>query len=136
MPEGSDPRVVLVDHVVTLAASIQIDGQALPVELRPLPAGGAGEPPDIEVKGTYDGYGVQFWNFKEPFGKPVKTLAGTADRWWHQRDGIFMAWGAGVTAPAEDQFKYGCLIVGLAVTYKSIQGILDYLKDRSNGEQK
>lgn len=42
----------------------------------------------------------------------------------------------GVTAPAEDQFKYGCLIVGLAVTYKSIQGILDYLKGRNNGEQK
>ena len=40
----------------------------------------------------------------------------------------------GVSAPVDQQFKYACLIAGLALVYKVNQSLLDYFKDKNSGE--
>jgi predicted AlkP superfamily phosphohydrolase/phosphomutase len=94
-------RTALIAHLEAIVATIESDGRAFPIELRALDPGSAGEPPDMEVLGTYDNYGVQFWNLKEPYPTAVKSLKGTSDRWWHKRTGMFLAWGASI-APGVD----------------------------------
>jgi predicted AlkP superfamily phosphohydrolase/phosphomutase len=91
-----DPRAALISHLQKITATIDSDGRLFPVELRAVDPDGAGKPPDMEVLGTYDVYGVQFWNLKEPYPTAVTSLKGTSDRWWHKRLGMFLAWGAGI----------------------------------------
>lgn len=38
----------------------------------------------------------------------------------------------GTDAPAEDKFKYACLIAGVSVIYKAIQIVSEYLKTKGN----
>ena len=99
------PRDGLFAHLQEIFAAITHEGRAYPVEISALSPTAVGEPPAAEVKGTYEGYGVQFWNFREPFEAPVNSLAGTADRFWHHRDGIFMAWGKDVLPGADGGTK-------------------------------
>lgn len=40
----------------------------------------------------------------------------------------------GASAPVEQRFKYACLIGALALLYKLNQGVLDYFKEKNNGE--
>ena len=72
------------------------DGRPLPVEFNSLPADAAGNPPDMAVRGGYGDYLVIFWNFKSPQNKTVEALE--TKKWFHQRDGVLLAWGDGIRA--------------------------------------
>jgi hypothetical protein len=60
-----------------------------------MPAVLAGDAPDMQVTGTYDGYMVEYWALQHPRPKIVYSISGP-DRHWHSRDGILLLWGDGV----------------------------------------
>jgi predicted AlkP superfamily phosphohydrolase/phosphomutase len=102
---GASPREALIRFLKEKAAEF-VDpqsGKPLPIELVEVPSDAAGQPPDMIVTGTYDGYFVESPD-------PVSRRPGLAvptdpnatayhDRgWYHDRDGVFFMWGNRVRA--------------------------------------
>jgi predicted AlkP superfamily phosphohydrolase/phosphomutase len=96
VPDGFDPVQAFVDHLIVACKTLRSDdgSMALPVEITALPRT-AGDPPDMLVKGTYNGYLVDFWNLQNPQRSVTRRLQGS-ERFNHTRDGIFLVWGNGV----------------------------------------
>jgi len=95
MAQGETPAAAFARHLTRLGESLQAeDGRPLPVEFSSLPADAAGNPPDMAVRGSYGDYLVIFWNFKSPQKKTVEVPE--TKIWFHQRDGVLLAWGDGI----------------------------------------
>jgi predicted AlkP superfamily phosphohydrolase/phosphomutase len=94
VPDGRDPVDYLAQYIEEAGRRMRSPERAFPLEFERLPRGLIGDPPEMMVKGTYTDYGVQFWNIMKPRDRVVYELHGSA-RFWHQRDGIFLVWGAG-----------------------------------------
>jgi predicted AlkP superfamily phosphohydrolase/phosphomutase len=98
VPDGADPFEFLRETVHAAAAAlVGPEGRPMPVEIRPVPDGGAGRPPDDLVEVSYDGYVVEFWNLTQPSSQVVERLEG-GNQMWHERDGIYLFWGSRVRA--------------------------------------
>jgi len=101
LPDGADPFEFLRAKVHAAAAAITgPDGRPMPVDIRPVPAGAAGNPPDDLVEVSYDGYVVEFWNLTQPSSRLVQPLEG-GNQMWHERGGIYLMWGSRVRSAGD-----------------------------------
>lgn len=115
VPDGTDPVEFLRRLVTDACANIQAEGRSFPVEVLPMPAGAAGETPDMRVTGTYDDYRVEYWALQHPRAKVAYRLTGE-QRYWHSRDGVLLMWGEGVK-PGYDAGVVGIENVAPTISY-------------------
>ncbi|MDH3215072.1 MAG: alkaline phosphatase family protein [Candidatus Krumholzibacteria bacterium] len=107
VPPEQDPVDFLEKYLQESVRTIESAEGTLSVslELQRLPDGGTGQVPDMFVKAAYDDYVVDFLGFENPHTTVLRGLKGN-ERWWHIRDGIFLAWGndvrTGFDAGSED----------------------------------
>jgi predicted AlkP superfamily phosphohydrolase/phosphomutase len=96
VPEGRDPVEYLSRYLQHTARRIEsVDGRhRVSLELTPLKGTGDGEPVLI-VNGTSGPYVVEFLGLAQPHPAVFYNLP-DEHRWWHQREGIFLAWGEGI----------------------------------------
>jgi predicted AlkP superfamily phosphohydrolase/phosphomutase len=94
---GEDPAKRLSRYLQDAARRIEsADGRhRVSLELTPLAGGRAGTSPDMIVEGACGRYVVEFLGRVHAHASVFYELRGE-QRWWHQRDGIFMAWGDGI----------------------------------------
>ncbi len=99
---GEDPVDAFARHLQQELSSIRsADGRrSFSLELSRYSSESRGETPDMAVRGTYEQYVVDFLGFENPYPEVIRQLEGR-ERWWHKRDGMFAAWGAGVRRGAD-----------------------------------
>lgn len=97
VPRGADPSVVLFEHLEQRLARVESPDGSLEAEMEfsRYAEGAADDPPDMAVRGASGDYVVDFLGFENPHPAAIHRLQGS-ERWWHQRDGVFMVWGDGV----------------------------------------
>jgi predicted AlkP superfamily phosphohydrolase/phosphomutase len=97
VPPNADPAAFFAAHLTRLTKDIRSDDGSLrfPLEFTPVSKQSVGSSPDMLVRGTYEGYIVDFWNLKAPKKAILRENEGS-DRWWHIREGMFAVWGKGV----------------------------------------
>jgi predicted AlkP superfamily phosphohydrolase/phosphomutase len=95
VPASADPVEFMMQYLADAFRRIRSGEREFPVEIAPIPEGARGEPPDMQVTGSYGDYGVTYWNVMKPHEKVVWTPHGP-DKFWHTRRGILMVWGDGV----------------------------------------
>lgn len=97
VPPGIHPRDALIDYIQQKGRAIvhPDSGEPMPIEFVRVAEGSIGRAPDLIVTGTYADYMVEFWDRKNPHTAVIRELA-EDERWDHQRNGLFMAWGGGL----------------------------------------
>lgn len=96
---GETPRAALERRVREALAGIRSrDGRPFPVEAHPVAPGAAGDPPDMRLRGSYDGYRVEFWNLTH---RTRQVVSSPSERWAHERDGILLIAGDSVRPGAD-----------------------------------
>jgi hypothetical protein len=92
VPPGEDPREYMVRYMIQVGRNLKTAERGFPVDFLPMAPEARGDTPDMAVVGSYDDYIVEFWNIMKPHSAAVGELKG-GDRFWHIRDGVFLAWG-------------------------------------------
>ena len=95
VPPGGDPVDYLVQYITDAGSTLRAPERAFPLEFIRQSGGVVGEAPEMMVKGTYTDFLVEDWNIMKPHGNVLWNLEGS-DRFWHERDGVFMMWGKNV----------------------------------------
>jgi predicted AlkP superfamily phosphohydrolase/phosphomutase len=95
IPEGADVREWLVDLLRETRVRTDDGSKAFVINAEPIPRDSAGHVPDMVIQADYNEYMVAFWNIMNPSPQIVRELKGS-ERFWHQRDGVFLVWGDGV----------------------------------------
>jgi hypothetical protein len=96
IPAGTTASEALSRFIRKNGQNLATDsGDRFPVEFSELPGEVAGEAPDMVVRGSYDGYMIEFWNLDKPQETAIRALPAD-ERWNHTRDGMYLAYGAGM----------------------------------------
>jgi predicted AlkP superfamily phosphohydrolase/phosphomutase len=133
VPRGADPSVVLFEYLEQRLARIESKDGSLEadMEFSRYPKGAADDPPDAAVRGASGDYVVDFLGFGNPHTDAIHRFQGS-ERWWHQRDGVFMVWGEGVrpgfdagTRDIQDIAPTMLYLLGVPVSKKMDGSVID-----------
>jgi hypothetical protein len=94
VPIGIDAYDFLVQYVTDAGRDLKAaDGsRGFPVEFHRLVERTETDDPDMWLVGSYDDYICDYWNIMKPHDEMIRVNKGS-DRFWHIRNGIFLAWG-------------------------------------------
>ncbi len=97
VPASMDPYEFLVQFVMEAGKQIRRpnDTRVFPVNFHRMPEGGTEDDPELWVEGASGDYVCDYWNVMKPHDKMLRRLEG-ADRFWHIKEGVILAWGEGV----------------------------------------